>query len=793
MCCRSTTRRLVLPALLLVSGVAVGTEFEMMMIEASANGSQPQPVLVLKDGDARYYFEEVVAESWRLNGDRPPAVVERGIRFLPVAGFEGATAQFDSRAQRLTLTIPPRYLERQVRVVRRPADAVAAAGLGAYLDYELGYGEEGGGDSSLLTGLFEPHLFTPRGVLSNALIYRDGEIDRDDDEFDYLGEGDRYDESNGLIRLETTWTSDDPGRMRSYRAGDGVLYPGMLGVAARFGGVQVASNFDTRPGLVTFPLPSMGGESLYHAQADVYVNGRLSYRDELDPGPFEFSQIPVVTGGGEIRVVTRDLLGREQVIVSDFYASRRLLRPGLAEYAYSAGALRENYGIDSADYGEGFVAGFHRLGVSDRLTVEGQFETTEDLHRLGGGATWSKPRVGVTSLGVSVSEDRDGEDAGSGGTGLMAIVAHEYNNTRWGVSGALRWASEDFRQLGMYEQASRPHLQATASGSLSFVPYGSLGLALSHASFHDDRDQRLVSARYSGRVGRVLSLSCYASFVRNGNDGENDSDYALGVNFTVPLGHRRSTSASLIRDGDDTRIGVQTRYDLPVGPGYGYRFAAATDGGETDWDADLAAQNRVGSYGLQTSHRENGLSWRASASGSAAWIGGRPFLAREIRDAFAVVSVNGFDNVRVYLENQEVARTDHNGQALIPGLRPYQSNRIRIATDDLPLSASIERLEMEVAPYYRSGVLAEFPASDGHHVFLRLRLPTGEAAPEGAVVRVNGLEQRFRVGLDGAVYLTGVRQDIVGSLHWRDQRCELSARVSDAAGPVPDLGVVECR
>ena len=35
MCCRSTTRRLVLSALLFVSGVAAGADFEMMMIEAS--------------------------------------------------------------------------------------------------------------------------------------------------------------------------------------------------------------------------------------------------------------------------------------------------------------------------------------------------------------------------------------------------------------------------------------------------------------------------------------------------------------------------------------------------------------------------------------------------------------------------------------------------------------------------------------------------------------------------------------------------------------------------------------
>ena len=756
------------------------------MIEAAANGGAAQPVLVLKDEAGNYYFEEAIADAWRLNGHRPDVIVERGIRFLPVAGFKGAEVSFDARHQRLVLNIPSRYLKEQVRVIRKNTSTAAVSGLGAYMDYDFSYGEEADGEANLFTGFLQPNLFSPVGVFGNTLIYRHGDVDDGDNADPY----DRFDETNGLIRLESTWTTDDPEHMRSYRAGDAVLYPGMLGIAARFGGVQIASNFSTQPSLVTFPLPNLGGEALLRSDANVFVNGRLTYRDELDPGPFSFNEIPVVTGGGEIRVVTRDLLGREQVIVSDFYASQRLLRPGLSEYAYSAGALRENYGIDSNNYGEGFLAGFHRYGLNDALTVEGQFETTEDFHRVGGGATWSLPRIGATSSGLSISQDNGSDQDAS--TGLLAYLSHEYNTTRWGLNGTVRWASDEFRQLGMYEDASRLRLQTSASGSLSLVPWGSIGAAISHTSFHDERDRNLYSVRYSGRLRNFISVSAYASYIENSIEDEQDDDYAIGLNFTMSLGVRRSATMSVYRSGDETRVGVQTRRDLPVGPGVGYRFGAAMDESDTDWDADVVAQNRVGRVGIQTAYRENGLSWRSSASGSVAWLGGMPFATREIRDAFAVVKVNGFENVRVYLENQEVAKTDSSGRALIPGLRPYQENRIRIATEDLPLNARIDALEIPVAPYFRSGVLADFPAAEGNDVFMQVRLADGRPAPEGAVVRVQGLKERFPVGLDGSLYLTGVKENVEASLFWRDGRCTLSLQVPRAEDLVPDIGIVTC-
>ncbi len=59
--------------------------------------------------------------------------------------------------------------------------------------------------------------------------------------------------------------------------------------------------------------------------------------------------------------------GQQQVITQPFYASRRLLRGGLDEYQISVGAMRENYGLESFDYGSALASGYWRRGISDHV------------------------------------------------------------------------------------------------------------------------------------------------------------------------------------------------------------------------------------------------------------------------------------------------------------------------------------------------------------------------------------------------------------------------------------------
>jgi outer membrane usher protein len=317
--------------------------------------------------------------------------------------------------------------------------------------------------------------------------------------------------------------------------------------------------------------------------------------------------------------------------------------------------------------------------------------------------------------------------------------------------------------------------------------HGSLSASYIQQGYRGADDVSFLSLNYSNSLGRSSFFTAYATYADAG-----DSDMTVGISFTRNLGNRRSASTGVSHNDQGTRATAQIRSNLPVGPGFGYDLTAGIDDNDTEWQGRVDAASGIGRYSLGADRDQNGTSWGVNASGSAAWIGGRPFLAREIRDSFAVVRVNGFENTRVYLENQEIGKTDETGRILVPGLRPFQENRVRIALQDLPLTARIDEKEIVVAPYAGAGVTVDFKVRDGNDVMLRMLIPNGSPAPQGAVVVMDGQDRRFPVGIDGAVYLQDVATGTSGVLVWQDTRCGFTIHLPEDGRPVPDLGDVMC-
>jgi outer membrane usher protein len=753
--------------------------FEMMMLEVSCNGGPPDQALVLRSATGEFLIEESLADIWRVTDRRPATVLHRGVRFLPLVGFVDSEVRFDAARLSLQVTLPPRYLKPQVKALRTVEDPAADAGLGLYLDYDISYQDLHDSGRSFASVL-SPNFFSAWGVLQNSLIYRNGHFDYSDEEDDLIQEyGSRLDD--GLIRLETTWLVDSPDRMESYRFGDGSLPSGVLHSAARFGGIQLASNFATRPSFVTFPLPELSGAALLRSSADLYVNERLSYRQELAPGPFSFEEIPVTTGAGQMRLVTRDLAGREQTIVADFYAAPQILRRGLADYAYTVVFLREDYGIESNDYDDPFFSALHRKGVTDAVTVEGLTELSSDVSRAGGSLAWLAERFGVSALGFGVSRSKDE------GWGTEWLIAHEYQSRTFRIAGSARGTSDEFRQLTSVGNEFLPRYQYSFGGGINMGRHGSLASSYIRQQYRQEEDISLLSLTYSNTLRREIFVSAFATLADAG-----DSDFTVGLSFTRNLGDRRSATTSLSHGDGGARGRAEIRSNLPVGPGFGYRFVAGVEDDESEWQGELNAASRAGRYTIAADHDGQGTSWQFSTTGSAAWVGGRPFVAREIRDSFAVVKVNGFEGVRVYLENQEIGETDATGRILLPGLRPYEKNRVRIEIQDLPLTARIDAVEIGVAPYFGAGVAVDFPVREGNDVMLRLLTPDGASAPQGGVILIAGRERPFPVGIDGAAYLQDVTDGEAAALVWQDRRCEFTIELPALGGVVPDLGEVTC-
>jgi outer membrane usher protein len=148
--------------------------------------------------------------------------------------------------------------------------------------------------------------------------------------------------------------------------------------------------------------------------------------------------------------------------------------------------------------------------------------------------------------------------------------------------------------------------------------------------------------------------------------------------------------------------------------------------------------------------------------------------------------------VRVYVDNREVGRTDKAGYLMLPALRPYESNRVRLEVEDLPLDARIGSAETEAVPYERSGVAIGFDLRRERQATARLiggdgrPLPAGLrlANPDGTVsawVAKDGFTQI--VGGDAAAEVTG--ED--GARRWA---CTVPPVPADVT--LPDLGELRC-
>ena len=181
-------------------------------------------------------------------------------------------------------------------------------------------------------------------------------------------------------------------------------------------------------------------------------------------------------------------------------------------------------------------------------------------------------------------------------------------------------------------------------------------------------------------------------------------------------------------------------------------------------------------------------------AGSLALVDGKVAMSRRIDRAFGMVNLPGFPDVRVYLDNREAGRTDGNGRLLLPGLRPYESNRVRVDVDDLPLDAEIGAAEVEAVPFERSGMTIAFPLTHSEQATAVLQDGDGQPLPVGLRLRSADGTLTAWVARDGFSQIKGplrvstVIESEPGEEH---HTCDLPPTPDD--GLLPDLGKIVCR
>ena len=724
--------------------------------------------LVLRDTQGNWLLPVNELESLHMRVPLASVLVLDAQRWLPLSVLPDASANFDESSQSLEVRLSPATFTGTQTSIRELHTATTArpSSTGFFFNYDLGLqaGDMGGGH----TAFIEAGASMPQGVaIANFAWIRQPGL-------------------NLALRLDTTFTIDQPQDMATIRLGDTITRPGtLLGRAVRFGGIQYATNFLTQPGLVTIPMATLGGQAALPSTVDVYVNNALEGRKELQPGPFTISGVPLISGEGEVRMVVTDLAGKQQVITQSFYASPILLASGLGEFSFESGALRRNFGLASNDYGSLFGAASYRYGVNDRLTLEGALQIEKS--RTAGAqtaATFLLPGLGVGTFGVAASESH-----GASGTQIAAGI--ERRTLDWNIGARSQHATRDYRQLGVDPQFTALKLDSANFG-WRVDGLGRFGVTVARQQLATGEPTRVLTASFTTTPKSWGSLTVSALQARsvNGNGG-NGGNNAVGVFWSMPLERNLNASASFnhASTGSDQTV-LQVQRNLPSGPGYGYRLQAGVNAPQ---QASFYLQNDVGLARIEAAEFKGYNSARLGWSGGIANLDGHWFASRRISDSYGLVRLPEIENVRIYVDNQFVARTNAHGEAFLPRLQSWLPNRIGLEQDDLGMDTEIDSLLVRPVPAWRSGVVVEFPVRRVMAATLTVRDEQGVALPAGSIASIAGQSTTFPLGRDGLLYLTGLKAENSVMVVGRGKRCSFSFSYQPLAGSIPELGDFLCR
>lgn len=747
---------------LVVPSQAATVPLREALVEIRVNGQSPgQTLLVLRDsGDGLWVRTDDLARL-RLKRPKTPAIEHNGHRYFRLNDIPGAVIAIDEPRDQASVRVPAGSFEatRLEESAGGPLVLTRAA-PGAFLNYQLS-GQRTGGET---TGgaLTELGLFGAPGVLTSTVIGREA-----------AG-------ASQAVRLDTTFTRDFPDSLQTLIVGDTESTPATWSDSVRFAGVQWGRNFALRPDLLTTPLLAVGGDAVLPSSVSLFVNNERVSSTSVPPGPFVIDRVPVVTGAGDVRLVVQDALGNEQIITQPFYSGADLLAPGLTQFAVDLGSIRENYGLDSFQYGAPLASGSYRRGLTDTLTVEAHAEWLEHAQHAAG----ADLAAALGSWGIATVTLASGGD--SGASGWLSGVGFQRQGRDLSFLLDLEEATAGFRQVGDDSFGMAPLRQRMlAQVGDSLGRGGSLSLAWASEIFQSAPAQRILSLSYDLPIGAGwFGLSASRSVSQ-------PSSTSIYASFTLALGERRTFTASQIvnRGGgggaDESFASVDEA--PPVGPGMGWRLGAGSSG---SYDAEGQWQTNSFDVQAEAARMQGSSGERAQVSGALTWLDDALWLARDVSGSFALVDVADVPDVPVYVDNQLVARTDSSGRAILYDMRPYEPNRISIDPTDLPLDVSIDSDRIEVRPPFRSGVVARFPLKRVQGAIFHLVTPDGKALPPGASVRYK--DATFAVALDGMVYITNFKGGWSGEAHWLGHRCRFRLPSRPLDDPLPDLGSILC-
>lgn len=684
-----------------------------------------------------------------------------GDALVPLASVKGVTAGIDDADQRLMIaTTGTQGLQVLDARSGRPAED-SPSGLGFLGQYDVATSA----DSQ--TG--QPAAWGLDASLAGTIFY--GFSSLTSTGWLQLGQG-----QSSFTRLDTSLEIDEPDALEHWVLGDTISSNLTWSRAVRMAGLQFGRDFSLHPGLSVLPTPEFLGQAAVPSTVDVFVNAARVYSGQVDTGPFDLRNIPVVTGANEAVVVVRNLLGQDVTTTIPLYVSADQLAQGLSDFSLEAGALREAYSLSSFAYGPPTATGTFRYGLTNRLTLESHAELSPAVQDLGGGGTAAIGSFAAATLGVSASRSQQGE-------GAFASLGGQAQFGKLGLFATVARSFGPYADVASLDGPPVARGRLQVGGSLNFGRWGSLNASwIAQRGGSGDAD--IATASYSRSFAHGWQIGATASF------DASHGDWLGEVSLRVPFGANDAVTSWADLGGGEDQGDVSYTHRVDPDGGFGYSVTASDPDQRVQAEATWVGPDAT----LDGELAEEGgrVSGRFIASGGIVAMGGSLYATRQSAGAFALVET-GEPDVGVLLENRPIGHTDAQGQLLVGGLAPDSFNQISLVLNDLPFDAEIDRSSVDVAPRKNSGVVVDLKPKQLRPVLVVLQARDGQPIPAGAPLTTDD-GRELVVGRGGEVFFNDLARRVTGVVQAGPRNCRFSVDPPppSRSDDIPRVGPVAC-
>jgi outer membrane usher protein len=592
-----------------------------------------------------------------------------------------------------------------------------------------------------------------------------------------------------IVRGISSITIDNNKSLDRWTIGDNFANLGEIGGNLTVGGVSISRQFSLNPYYVSSPQDAtLKGSVTTPSTVDVYNNGILIRREQLNPGQFELRNLDRDNGLNNTTLIIRDAFGREQIVKTPFYFTSALLQPGVSDYFLNVGLKRPS--LNSSNYESPGVRGNYRWGVSNSLTAGVRMEAATNLLSVGSDVALKLSSFGELGAGVAASS---GESSG----GWAGYLRYNYTERNYTLGASVKLFSDNYAHSSLAPTNDRNLFDASIQASARLSESISISARYSKINSRDLGNGDLLGL--DGSINLSPDTNLTLSAVRSLQPGNKNGD-SIFASLNINLGDStRGNIGYKQQAGSPSEIVTQVEKTLGIAEDFGYRVAATSRDAGLAVNTNLRYQNSVGLYEFNYSRDRNIDNTGVNIAGGAILIGGKTVFSRPLfNSSYSLVQVPGVAGVRVNLNSTEVGRTNASGDLIVTNLQPYYANSIGINLDDVPVDYRIEPTSKLIAPPAKAGAIVTFPPQRIQNivgkVLIKNKDKTIVPAYGNLIITVGNKAFNSPLSEQGEFYLENIPAGKhPAKIEYEEKECKFDFQIPKVDRPSIELPLMGCQ